>query len=261
MAYSLVALSVLVGLFDLNQADHIKHEATVSIHDTVDFSPQDAERSLRSASYWLVNEEPANDCSCCTSLVKKGNIQTFQGDFFRLNSPDKWTNLVNLNAAGIYVVGRIDDISCGADGDERPIAGCGQTNGPLAVSADQSFETIGLLIAHEFGHVQGIGHDTSQNLRHRIMHETTYGRTVSAAQCGSFRKQLALNHFESFSLLPANCVQVEQEGPPVGSPEGTASTECSVNMTKNTDGLLWALLALSGIRRRLRTNRQPPQQS
>jgi len=136
------------------------------------------------------DDQAGYDVACVLEPVpaRRGDVQTFTFGDGSLDTAAELREVLDRPGGGAYVVNEIN--YCG--GTARPTTiGCAGSNGAMAVERLESVEEEGVLWAHEFGHVAGLGHVLKSDYALNLMNKglRTDKTRVRTSQCEALQRQ------------------------------------------------------------------------
>lgn len=176
-----------VFLLPTADAQNRQHNLRFSHHVGTTLSDPEAVSIAASASNVVATDSGVDDISCAVSINKDGSVTSFVITDGVIDNAEEFVRIERLNG-DIKVVRAIN--WCGSTG--AGIIGCARVPGSSLVMVRFSPSLEGILMAHEFGHNQGLNHRNGHNnLMHPSIGPTRVG--INEVECNAFKGPARIN--------------------------------------------------------------------
>ncbi len=165
----------------------VSHDLEVRRFTTTPLTNARSDQIMVDASDVIQTDSGANDIACNVELRRSGAVVTFATGDGSIDSAADFS-AVNGLPGNVKVVNQIN--WCGSIG--ASIIGCAPVPGDSLVVVRFTESLEGILLLHEFGHNQGLGHrNGTDNVMHPSIGASRVG--VNATECTAFRTSPAVS--------------------------------------------------------------------
>ena len=171
----------------------------VSRFTTAAMTDADVDRIMADASTALQTDDGPGDTACPVHLARNGAVTTFATGDGSIDSQDEFNAVIGLPGE-VKIVNAIN--YCGALIPN--VIGCAPVPGASLAIVRYAADQEGLLLAHEFGHNNGLSHrnDDANAIMNGVIGPTR--RRVNTAECAAYRNQPALSAATSGVVMAAD---------------------------------------------------------
>lgn len=171
----------LCAFGQISEAQTRNHDLGFMRHNTTALTNSDADRIAADATNVLRTDSGADDISCDVVIRRRGNVGSFSATDGVIDNSSEFVQVEQLSG-DVKVVRAIN--WCGSVG--AGIIGCARVPGSSLTMVRFTRSLEGILLAHEFGHNQGLSHrNGTRNLMHPSIGASRVG--VNQAECSAFR--------------------------------------------------------------------------
>jgi len=177
------------------------HNLQYARHNSVTFTNADADRISSAATSLLLSKDSPSDVACNVTFRRSGNVRVFSNTDGIIDNVQEFVS-VESTVGDVKVVRAINWCSSIGAG----IIGCARVPGSSLLMVRFTQNQEGILMAHEFGHNQGLNHrNGTNNLMHPSIGTTRLG--VNQAECSAFSTPARLRALDVGDVFQAQATE------------------------------------------------------
>lgn len=173
------------------------HDLVFMHHTGTSLTNAEADRIAADATAVLKTDSGNNDIACDVNVGRRGNVGSFSVTDGIIDNATEFVQVEQVSG-DVKIVRAIN--WCGSIG--AGIIGCARVPGSSLAMVRFNRSLEGILLAHEFGHNQGLSHrNGTDNLMHPSIGASRVG--LNQAECTAFRGPARIHAFPSASVFNA----------------------------------------------------------